>query len=168
MQLYVPFVAVLAAVAMTMVGTALAQTAAPVPAHPLAKPADKPTGWVADAKTGCKIWDSAPDPAETITWSGKCEDGMADGAGTLQFYIGEEAAARYVGDMRNGRADGQGVNLEPDGTRYEGNWRNNAANGPGVYTKAGVRYEGTWFNGCLKQGAAELTVGVSRESCGFK
>jgi hypothetical protein len=70
--------------------------------------------------------------------------------------------------MRNGRADGHGVNVEPDGTRYEGGWRNNAASGSGIYTKAGVRYEGMWSNGCLKQGAAELTVGVSRESCGFK
>lgn len=159
MQLYVPFVAVVAVLA----GSAFAQPAATPPPS-----LEAPTGWVADAKTGCKIWDSAPDPAEKITWSGKCETGMADGAGTLQFYIGDKPAARYEGEMRNGRADGQGVNVEPDGTRYEGGWRNNAANGHGIYTKAGVRYEGTWFNGCLKQGAAELTVGVSRESCGFK
>ena len=164
MQLYVPFVAAVAVlVRLAMAGTAFAQAAAtPAPAL------DALTGWVADPKTGCKIWDAAPDPAEKITWSGKCEDGMADGDGTLQFYIGNDPAARYEGEMRNGRSDGHGVNVEPDGTRYEGGWRNNAANGQGVYTKAGVRYEGMWFNGCLKQGEAELTVGVSNDSCGFK
>ena len=159
MQLYVPFVAAIALLA----GSAFAQPAATPPPD-----LDAPSGWVADPKTGCKIWDAAPDPAEKITWSGKCEDGMADGEGTLQFYIGDTPVTRYEGEMRNGRSDGHGVNIEPDGTRYEGSWRNNAANGQGVYTKAGVRYEGMWFNGCLKQGAAELTVGVSSDSCGFK
>jgi hypothetical protein len=162
MQLCVPFVAAMVAAMVTVAGAAFAQPASD------ALPADGTTGWVADAKTGCKIWDAAPDPAEKITWTGKCEAGMAEGSGTLQFFIGDKPAARYEGELRNGRADGQGISLEPDGTRYEGNWRNNAANGFGVYTKAGARYEGTWFNGCLKQGAAELTVGVSRASCGFK
>ena len=158
MQLYVPFVA-----AVVLAGTALAQPAAtPPPAL------DAPAGWVADARTGCKIWDDAPDPAEKITWSGRCEAGMAEGSGTLQFFIGDKPAARYEGELRNGRADGTGTSLEPDGTRYEGNWRNNAANGFGVYTKNGARYDGTWVNGCLKQGATELAVGVTRASCGFK
>jgi hypothetical protein len=157
MQLYVPFVA-----AVLLAGAASAQpVAAPPPSL------DAPTGWIADARTGCKVWDAAPDPDEKVTWSGQCEAGMAEGRGTLQFFIGGAPAARYEGDMRNGRADGQGTSLEPDGTRYEGNWRNNAANGFGVYTRNGARYEGTWFNGCLKQGAAELAVGVTRESCGF-
>ena len=164
MQLYVPFVAAIAVLAgALMTGAAFAQPAATPP--PMV---DAPNGFVADPKTGCKVWDAAPDPAEKATWSGKCEAGMADGAGILQFYIGETPAARYEGEMRNGRADGHGVNVEPDGTRYEGSWRNNAASGPGIYTKAGVRYEGVWSNGCLKQGATELTVGVSRNSCGFK
>ena len=158
MQIYVPFVAALAGVA--MIGGALAQPA------PL--PSDKPSGWIADGKTGCKIWDDAPDPAEKISWSGKCEAGMAEGNGTLQFCIGDTPATRYEGDMRNGRSDGHGVNLEPGGARYEGGWRNNAADGYGVYTNEGARYEGTWAAGCLKQGATELAVGVSRQSCGFK
>src|SRR5471032_781919 len=164
MQLYVPIVAAMFALAgPPMTGSSFAQPAATPPPS-----LDAPSGWVADPKTGCKIWDAAPDPAEKITWSGKCEDGMADGEGTLQFYIGGEPVVRYEGEMRNGRSDGHGVNVEPDGTRYEGGWRNNAASGQGVYTKAGVRYEGMWFNGCLKQGEAELTVGVSNDSCGFR
>lgn len=154
MQLYVPFVVA----AVVMAGQAFAQPA---------KPVDAPTGWIVDARTGCKVWDSAPDPDEKIAWSGRCENGMAEGPGTLQFFVGGEPAARYEGELRNGRADGHGVSLEPDGTRYEGNWRDNAASGFGVYTKGSTRVEGQWSNGCLKQGATELAVGVSRESCGF-
>lgn len=148
MRLWVPVVAALAAI------PAFAQ--------------NPPTGWVADPKTGCKILDAAPDPDEKITWSGDCVGGMAEGNGTLQFFIGDMPAVRYEGDMRNGRADGHGINVEPDGARYEGQWRNNAADGFGVYVRDGKRYEGTWSNGCLRQGQEAIAVGVTRESCGFK
>jgi len=172
MRFYVPFV-----VAAALVPPAFAQssgqntgqnTGQTPNAPPAARTTGAPTGWVADIKTGCKIWDPTPDPDETMTWSGECADGMAEGNGILQFFIGDKPAARYEGDMRNGRADGHGINVEPDGGRYEGQWRNNAADGFGTYTRDGKRYEGTWSNGCLKQGADEIAVGVTRESCGFK
>jgi hypothetical protein len=159
MRFYVPFVAAMLAM------PAFAQTSAMPDAG---RPSGPPTGWVADGKTGCKIWDAVPDPEEKISWSGECVDGMAEGKGTLQFFIGSTPAARYEGDMRNGRADGHGTHVDPDGARYEGQWRNNAADGFGVYTRDGKRHEGTWANGCLKQGPDEVTVGVTRESCGFK
>src|SRR5471032_3330623 len=102
MQLYVPIVAAIAVLAgPLMMSTAFAQPAATPPPS-----LDAPSGWVADPKTGCKIWDAAPDPAEKITWSGKCEDGMADGGGMLQFYIGDLPVTRYEGEIRNGRSDG--------------------------------------------------------------
>ncbi len=167
MRFYVPFVA--AALAAALASQALAQSSKQSPtAPPAARTTGTPTGWVADLKTGCKIWDDAPDPEERMTWSGECVDGMAEGNGILQFFIGDKPAARYEGDMRNGRADGHGINVEPDGGRYEGQWRNNAADGFGTYTRDGKRYEGTWAKGCLKQGADEIAVGVTRESCGFK
>ena len=159
MRFYVPFVAAMLA------APAFGQTSAMPDAE---RPTGPPTGWIADAKTGCKIWDSAADPEERITWSGECANGMAEGKGTLQFFIGDNPAVRYEGDMRGGRADGHGINIEPDGSRYEGQWRNNVAEGFGVYTRDGKRYEGNWTNGCLKLGPDELTVGATRESCGFK
>lgn len=126
-----------------------------------------PTGWVADARTGCKIRDAVPDPDETATWSGACAGGMAEGRGTLQFFVGGTAAARYEGDMRAGRADGQGLHVLPDGTRYEGGWRGGVADGFGVLTTAGgQRHEGTWSNGCLKAGRQAFAVGVAPRSCG--
>jgi hypothetical protein len=167
MRFYVPFVAATVTLAMVaaIAGPAVAQTAPPA-AGGLSS--DTPTGWVVDGTTGCKVWDDVPAPDETISWSGGCVDGMADGSGTLQYFVGGKPGTRYEGELHGGRADGHGINLDPDGTRYEGGWRNNAAQGPGVYTKAGQRYEGIWEKGCLKQGAAELAIGVSRASCGFK
>jgi hypothetical protein len=175
MRFYVPFVA--AALATALASPAFAQSSdqgagrsgnRSSNAPPAATTTGTPTGWVADLKTGCKIWDDAPDPEESMTWSGECADGMAEGKGTLQFFIGDKPAASYEGDMRGGRADGHGINIEPDGARYEGQWRNNAADGFGTYTRDGKRFEGTWSKGCLKQGADEIAVGVTRESCGFK
>src|SRR5665213_2250586 len=122
MRFCVPFV---------VLGPVMAAVLAPVLAA-TAHAENSPTGWIADAKTGCKIWDAAPDPDEKITWSGACAAGMAEGTGTLQLYVGDAPGARYEGDMRNGRADGHGINTLPDGTRYEGAWRNNAAHGLGA------------------------------------
>ena len=172
MRFYVPFVAAVLAMPAFAQGPAQGLTQVPassLPSSPEAeRPSSPPTGWVADSKTGCKIWDAAPDPDEKISWSGECANGMADGKGTLQFFIGATPATRYEGDMRNGRADGHGINVEPDGGRYEGEWRNNVADGFGVYTRDRNRYEGNWSNGCLKLGSDEIAVGVTRESCGFK
>ncbi len=155
MRFCVPFVVLTAVLTAVLAGAACAE--------------NSPTGWIPDAKTGCKIWDAAPDPDEKITWSGACASGMAEGTGTLQLYVGDTPGARYEGDMRNGRADGQGINTLPDGTRYEGAWRNNAAHGLGVLTKpGGQRFEGNWTNGCLKLGTTELAVGVAPQSCGFR
>jgi len=155
MRFSVPFVVLAALLAAVCAGAVRAE--------------NPPTGWIPDPRTGCKIWDAAPDPEERITWSGPCTGGMAEGNGTLQLFVGDEPGARYEGDMRAGRADGQGINTLPDGTRYEGAWRNNAAHGLGTLTRpGGERFEGNWTNGCLKLGTAELAVGVAPQSCGFK
>lgn len=42
--------------------------------------------WIADAKTGCKVWNSEPLPKESVTWSGDCLNGKAEGRGTLTWY----------------------------------------------------------------------------------
>ncbi len=34
--------------------------------------------WIADVKTGCKIWNPAPAPGETVNWAGPCNAGFAE------------------------------------------------------------------------------------------
>src|SRR5208282_1753919 len=40
--------------------------------------------WITDSH-GCKVWDSLPSANESVSWSGPCKDGYADGEGTLAW-----------------------------------------------------------------------------------
>ena len=79
--------------------------------------------WITDAKTGCKVWNSNPADNESITWSGGCKDGLADGQGTVQWFRGEKPGARYEGTMVDGKESGHGVYTFANGQRYEGHLR---------------------------------------------
>jgi len=46
--------------------------------------AGQTSGWIADARTGCKVINLTPKPPETISWSGSCANGLAQGSGVLQ------------------------------------------------------------------------------------
>ena len=49
--------------------------------------------WIADSH-GCKVANTFPRPGETITWSGKCKEGFADGDGVLQWFLDGKLKAR--------------------------------------------------------------------------
>ena len=40
--------------------------------------------WLVDGKTGCRIWNGFPEPGESMSWDGPCDNGFANGKGTLQ------------------------------------------------------------------------------------
>jgi hypothetical protein len=90
----------------------------------MAQSAGKPPAWIADSKTGCKVWNPAPQSHETIHWSGDCDSGFAQGKGTLQWYENGKPGDRYVGDYQGGKRNGHGVVTMGNGTRIEGDWRN--------------------------------------------
>jgi hypothetical protein len=103
--------------------------------------------WVADANTGCKVWDASPGPDDGASWSGACKNGMADGRGTLQWLDNGQPVERDEGEFRDGKMTGHGVRSFPGGSRYEGEWRDSQPNGRGVYGWAsGNRYDGEWLN----------------------
>ncbi len=83
-----------------------------------------PPAWIADPKTGCKIWNPAPQPHESIHWSGHCKDGLAQGKGTLQWVENGKDGDRYVGEYQGGKRNGHGVVTDTRGNRIEGDWRN--------------------------------------------
>ena len=98
-------------------------------------------GWIADASTGCRVWNDHPRPKETITWSGRCENGLAQGNGVVQWFEDSRLAARMEGEMRDGKGNGYAVvtfvsGTRWDGDRFEGEYRDNQRNGHGVYTSA--------------------------------
>jgi len=84
----------------------------------------KPAGWIADSKTGCKVWNPAPQAHETIRWSGGCQGGYAQGKGTLEWFENGRPGDRYVGEYQGGKRNGHGVVTMRNGTRIEGDWRN--------------------------------------------
>jgi|SRR5689334_18918947 hypothetical protein len=99
--------------------------AAFVLAAPLAQAqSGKPPEWIADAKTGCKVWNPAPQARETIRWSGGCEGGYAQGKGTLQWYENGRPGDRYEGEYQAGKRNGHGTVTMSNGKRIEGDWRN--------------------------------------------
>lgn len=65
--------------------------------------------YIADKKTGCKVWDISYSPDHSISWSGGCSKGFAEGKGTLIWLIKEKEAARYTGAMSRGLQNGYGV-----------------------------------------------------------
>ena len=44
--------------------------------------------WVADAKSGCQVWNPNPQLEETVAWSGSCANGRAEGHGTVRWVEG--------------------------------------------------------------------------------
>src|SRR5512135_3288025 len=70
---------------------------------------DKPKAdWIADAKNGCKVWNLYPQPNESITWSGDCRNGFAQGHGVLQWIEDGKPGTKVEADYRDGRKEGRG------------------------------------------------------------
>lgn len=121
--------------------------AAPAPLPPLAPLPPNTAGWIADARTGCRIWSAVPEGG-TVSWSGPCPNGVAHGRGVLQWFKnGQPINRRYEGERRNGKAHGPGVLVTETGARYEGESRDGTFNGRATLTLAnGDRYDGEWLN----------------------
>lgn len=127
--------------------------------------------WVADAQTGCTVWDAIPAPHDSVTWSGDCPGQVAQGQGIAEWFQDGHPSSRveglfrdgrpvgavvvtypdgrrYSGALSDGKRTGYGVFTWPDGDRYEGEYRNDERNGQGTYTYAnGDRYQGMYRDG---------------------
>jgi hypothetical protein len=142
--------------------------------------------WIADAKTGCKVWNPNPAPGEAINWDGPCKDGFADGKGSLTWLKGGKPHERDEGDWRRGRQMGEGQQTWPGGqykgqlsdglphgrgiltvgeARYEGAFLNGRPSGAGVLTNASGVYDGSWQDGCFNDGKRRASLGVPVQGC---
>ena len=103
--------------------------------------------WLADNK-GCKLWDSNPQPDETVTWTGACQSGFAEGPGIRQWIVSGKPGSRYEGSFIGGKANGKGTTYFPNGLKIEAEFANNNTVGPVVmYFIDGARYEGDFTAG---------------------
>lgn len=104
-------------------------------------------GYISDNK-GCKIANPNPKPDETVTWSGNCKDGFAEGEGVMQWTENKQPGGRYEGTLVHGALSGQGKLTLPDGTSYDGGWLAGKQHGTGVLRDSdGGSYSGEWKNG---------------------
>ncbi len=160
------------------IGAVLLVLAAGVPARAGA--------WIADAKSGCQVWDPNPQLEETVVWSGSCTKGHAEGPGTAQWLkagvtidtnqgswrdgrqagsgVQSWAGGRYQGEIADGEPNGRGV-LTLKQMRYEGEFRDGKPNGAGRLTTGGDTVDGTWRDGCLQGGARKIAVGIPVAFC---
>ena len=127
--------------------------------------------WIYDSTSGCAVWNPAPQPGESIEWSGNCADERASGYGILTWkrdgieseraegYFAEgrlegegswrwASGHRYRGEFANGEFNGKGVFIWPDGARFSGGFLNNERHGQGRHQAPnGARYEGPYRDG---------------------
>ena len=70
------------------------------------------------------------------------------GGNYLTFESAQGNDVYYVGDVRDGKANGSGVALLSSGSRYQGEWRDNRRHGQGTfYWPDGAYYEGAYVDG---------------------
>jgi hypothetical protein len=132
--------------------------------------ADTPTFYT-DAKSGCQVGTFYPDDGLTLSWTGPCVNGKAQGRGIAEWSAKGAFASRSEGDFRaglregkvltvdkdnniygheyhGGRANGSGITMGADGMRYDGQFRNDKFDGHGKLLFAdGDRYEGEFHDG---------------------
>lgn len=127
--------------------------------------------WASDPASGCALYDANLRPGDTVSWSGACRDGRAEGPGTATFFkdgaafehftgsfaggVAADGAVTvnwgdgwsYDGEMANGRFDGEGILVSASHDRFEGLWNGGKLDGMGsVIHDNGERYDGGWKN----------------------
>jgi hypothetical protein len=145
-----------AAIATLLAGCAQAPAQAPAPQQ--AQSSWKP-GWMSDPATSCKVWAFNPTANDSVSWNGRCKEGLADGQGILLSYSKGVLVGGYEGNARDGKFVGRGVMWWANGTRYEGDWLEGLPNGRGVYVSNDVRYEGEFASG-RRSGQGTLTTAI--------
>lgn len=83
------------------------------------------------------------------TYIGTFKDGIPHGAGYFKYLGGR--GGLYEGGVADGKPDGKGISMEPEGTEYEGEWKAGLRHGYGRAKFAlGGSYEGAWERGCFE------------------
>lgn len=146
--------------------------------------------WIID-KNGCKVFNLFPRKHESVEWSGECKDSLAEGNGTLTWFLrGRKTKNVFEGQMVNGKPEGNGKYVFSDGTEligefkegyfykgtkteklgktiyeYKGYFKNNEIVGKGELTvKGDYHYFGEFENGVENgKGIQKLSFGDSFE-----
>jgi len=83
-------------------------------------------------------WYENGDEREDNKFVGEIKNGKQNGEGTQTYPDGR----KYVGEWKNGEYHGQGSFTSPDGNKYDGEWKDGTYHGHGTYTFGKVKWEG--------------------------
>ena len=98
---------------------------------------------------GCYVWNRSLEPDATVTWTGACSGGRAQGEGTLKWVWEDgEKSAELTGSLTDGRMHGQWVERFWSGIVAEGPYVDGKEHGQWVLRFAnGNVWEGPYVEG---------------------
>jgi hypothetical protein len=144
--------------------------------------------WLKDG--ACALFGADARPGDTVSWTGACVDGYAQGLGTATFTHDGQSQSftanfvhgmipdghvisrwgqgwSYDGEAVGGRFQGAGILTTDASDRFDGQWTDGKMNGFGVLLRAsGERYAGDWKDdkpngsGELRQADGNLVRGI--------
>ena len=115
---------------------------------PICTTSSKEPCWIElENRKGCYLYNGAPAPNETVTWSEDCKNKKTDGKGEEVWYDNGKKVAFYVGYVHQGVKEGEGEYHNPKGDIYKGNYENGVRGGYGEFSfDNGSFYKGLWKN----------------------
>ena len=84
------------------------------------QPADTACWMEISGRTGCYVWNPGLQPGATVTWTGECIGGLAQGLGTLAWVWDGGNEQTDIGRLQDGRHNGDWVIRLSDGGVAEG------------------------------------------------
>ena len=70
---------------------------------------------------------------------------------------------QYIGNIIDGKKEGKGKLIYPDGTYYEGNFKNDLFNGKGIFVNNNSIYNGDFLNG-KKHGKGKIEIDIIKNN----
>ena len=96
---------------------------------------------------GCYVWNPNPQPGETVTWTGQCAGGFAQGTGTITW-VSDGGRETNTGQKQDGKNSGHWVIRDADGGVQEGPYAGGERHGHWVIRDAdGGVQEGPYVDG---------------------
>jgi len=105
------------------------------------------------------VWKKSGNEKKDDKYVGEIEDGKPNGQGTYT----QPNGGKYVGEFKDGKYNGQGTHTHTDGTKYVGNWKDDEFHGFGTFQRFGTQqtpvstHVGYWREG-LMQGKGKFIL----------
>jgi hypothetical protein len=78
--------------------------------------ADTTPTFFKDQRTGCNVGTFTPEPGLSVRWSGPCQNGLAEGSGTVEWLKNGVSTGHSDGAYHSGLREGQFAIANPDGS----------------------------------------------------